>query len=272
VDRFSILSHVRGRLTEAHNAYARFSQAWAVCLVCIGCFSVGHAAKRESHRAQAGGQDQRLCIPGIECECRYLANDHTLSILFLHRLIDRQNTNVRQDGLGVINVAGRGFLGANENNIDSIVRQNEAPAPVSGEMGVEMARIPAGKTAARYPPLPLMSLSSRIGSPVPNGARAIDPAICSIPFGRCFLTMKLADAVAALAKSASAMFVVKPLARFRYRCRRPAPHRLDRGHRRRGGSGRRLVGFYEVRGNSAGGKGNTKDEDTRGFHWESLSR
>ena len=35
---------------------------------------------------------------------------------------------------------------------------------------------------------------------------------------------------------------------------------------RGGGNGRRLVALYEVRGNAAGDKGNTKDEDTRGFH------
>jgi hypothetical protein len=59
-----------------------------------------------------------------------------------------------------------------------------------------MARIPAGSTAARYPPLPLISLSSRIGSPLANGVRAIDPISCSMPFGRCFFRMKLGDAVA----------------------------------------------------------------------------
>jgi hypothetical protein len=42
----------------------------------------------------------------------------------------------------------------------------------------------------------LISLSSRIGSPLANGVRAIDPTSCSMPFGRCFLRMKLGDAVA----------------------------------------------------------------------------
>src|SRR3954452_13453184 len=59
------------------------------------------------------------------------------------------------------------------------------PAPVSGEISVEMARMPAGRIAAMKPdPLALTSLGSRIGSPAMNGARAIEPAIWVVASGR----------------------------------------------------------------------------------------
>ena len=50
------------------------------------------------------------------------------------------------------------------------------PAPVSGEISVETARMPVGRIAAMKPdPLALTSFGSRIGSPAINGARAIEP-------------------------------------------------------------------------------------------------
>ena len=58
------------------------------------------------------------------------------------------------------------------------------PAPVSGEISVETARMPLSSTAAMKPePLALISLASRIGSPATNGARAIAPVSCSIASG-----------------------------------------------------------------------------------------
>ena len=50
------------------------------------------------------------------------------------------------------------------------------PAPVSGEISVEMARKPVGRIAAMKPePSALTSFCSRIGSPAMNGERAIEP-------------------------------------------------------------------------------------------------
>ena len=52
------------------------------------------------------------------------------------------------------------------------------PAPVSGEISVEIARMPVGRIAAMKPePLALTSFCSRIGSPAMKGERAIEPAI-----------------------------------------------------------------------------------------------
>jgi len=52
------------------------------------------------------------------------------------------------------------------------------PAPVSGEISVEMPRMPVGRIAAMKPePLALTSFCSRIGSPAMKGARTIEPAI-----------------------------------------------------------------------------------------------
>src|ERR1700716_4228102 len=51
------------------------------------------------------------------------------------------------------------------------------PAPVSGEISVETARMPLGRMAAMKPePLALTSFGSRIGSPAMNRARAVQAA------------------------------------------------------------------------------------------------
>ena len=72
------------------------------------------------------------------------------------------------------------------------------PAPVSGEISVEIARMPVGRIAAMKPdPLALTSFGSRIGSPAINGARAIEPATCVVASGRSLRRMKLLVAVAA---------------------------------------------------------------------------
>ena len=72
------------------------------------------------------------------------------------------------------------------------------PAPVSGEISVEMARMPVGRIAAMKPePLALTSFGSRIGSPAMNGARAIEPAIWVVASGRSLRRIKLLLAVVA---------------------------------------------------------------------------
>ena len=72
------------------------------------------------------------------------------------------------------------------------------PAPVSGEISVEMARMPVGRIAAMKPdPSALTSFCSRIGSPAMNGARAIEPATWVVASGRSPRRMKLLLAVAA---------------------------------------------------------------------------
>src|ERR1700721_962725 len=65
------------------------------------------------------------------------------------------------------------------------------PAPVSGEISVDIARIPGGRIAAMKPdPLDLISLGSRIGSPAMNGERAIEPVISLVASGRSLRRMK----------------------------------------------------------------------------------
>ena len=72
------------------------------------------------------------------------------------------------------------------------------PAPVSGEISVETARMPVGRIAAMKPdPLALTSFGSRIGSPAMKGARAIEPMTSLVASGRSLRRMKLLLAVAA---------------------------------------------------------------------------
>src|SRR6266849_107980 len=72
------------------------------------------------------------------------------------------------------------------------------PAPVSGEISVEMARMPLGRIAAMKPePLALTGFCSRIGAPVMNGALAIEPATSLARSGRSLRRIKLLLAVVA---------------------------------------------------------------------------
>ncbi len=71
------------------------------------------------------------------------------------------------------------------------------PAPVSGEISVETARMPVGRIAAMKPdPSAFTSFCSRIGSPAMNGERAIEPVMSLMASARLTRLMKLlADAV-----------------------------------------------------------------------------
>ena len=72
------------------------------------------------------------------------------------------------------------------------------PAPVSGEISVETARMPVGRIAAMKPePSAFTSFGSRIGSPAMKGARAIEPTISVVASGRSLRRMKVLLAVAA---------------------------------------------------------------------------
>ena len=67
------------------------------------------------------------------------------------------------------------------------------PAPVSGEICVETARMPVGRIAAMKPePFAFTSFASRIGSPATKGARTIMPERFSKRFG----LIGLADEIA----------------------------------------------------------------------------
>ncbi|MBA7640734.1 hypothetical protein ES703_48405 [subsurface metagenome] len=71
------------------------------------------------------------------------------------------------------------------------------PAPVSGEISVETARMPVGRIAAMKPePSAFTSFGSRIGSPAIKGARAIMPLIWLVASGRSERLMKLPLALA----------------------------------------------------------------------------
>src|SRR5207249_11788336 len=65
------------------------------------------------------------------------------------------------------------------------------PAPVSGEISVEIARMPVGRIAAKEPePLALTSSGARIGAPATNGARSREPASCVVEAERLIRQMR----------------------------------------------------------------------------------
>src|ERR1700732_1836443 len=87
------------------------------------------------------------------------------------------------------------------------------PAPVSGEISVETARMPVGRIAALKPdPLALIVFGSRIGSPAIKGERAIEPAIWVVASGRSLRRMKvlLVDAAGQLCHCISLGVTVWP--------------------------------------------------------------
>jgi hypothetical protein len=66
------------------------------------------------------------------------------------------------------------------------------PAPVSGDISVEIARMPAGRIAAMKPePSALTSFCSRMGSPVRKGVRASAPTNWFAASGRSLRRMKM---------------------------------------------------------------------------------
>ena len=142
------------------------------------------------------------------------------------------------------------------------------PAPVSGEISVETARMPDGRIAAMKPePLALISLASRIGSPAENGARAIEPASSLMASGWSLLRMKFALAAAAgqVCQRRSWRRSTVPDADVGLGDQHVDGFEL--GDRRGRRFGRLLVDRAgEQRGNAAGGEGDDKHNDTRGFH------
>ena len=141
------------------------------------------------------------------------------------------------------------------------------PAPVSGEICVDMARMPDGRIAAMKPePLAFTNLASRIGSPATKGARAIEPDSFSMALGRSLLRMKLP--VAALAGQSchctSPGDTVLPIGDVGF-----GDEDLDRGDfgRRRGLDLRRLFRTAgQHGGNATGCDGDGQHNKTRGFH------
>ena len=140
------------------------------------------------------------------------------------------------------------------------------PAAVSGEISVEIARIPVGRIAAMKPdPLALTSFCSRIGSPARNGARAIEPAISVVASGRSLRRMKALLAVVAgqLCHCVSSGLTVWP-----------SPisdrgdehvHGLQICHRR--GRSRLVVGpARQIGGDAAGTERDGQDDNACGIH------
>ena len=146
---------------------------------------------------------ERLRLLRLQFERDGLADDGVLAVLFLRRLVDRENANIGQDDFRDDDVgrAGRwsGFFSrlVRRTSTRSLGRM-KPPAPVSGEISVEIARMPVGRIAAMKPePSALTSFGSRIGSPAMKGERAIEPAIWVVASGRSLRRMKVLLAVAA---------------------------------------------------------------------------
>jgi hypothetical protein len=145
---------------------------------------------------------ERLPLLGAQFKRHGLADHGALAVLFLRRLVDRKNANICEDDLRIDDIgraaAVRILLAPREDDIDPVVGQNKPPAPVSGGISVEMARMPVGRIAAMKPdPLALTSFGSRIGSSAMSGARAIEPATWVAASGRSLRRMKLVLAVVA---------------------------------------------------------------------------
>ena len=138
------------------------------------------AAQRERQRAELARQRERLGLARGEFQRRGLADDDALAVFLFDRLVDRQHADVGQDRFARSawrrrrSVVALRVARERMTSTRSFGRM-KPPAPVSGEISVETARMPDGRIAAMKPaePLALISLASRIGSPAANGARAI---------------------------------------------------------------------------------------------------
>ena len=157
--------------------------------------------RRASDRAPSCcDKRQRFRLTRRKLERCGLADHDLLAVLFFDGLIDREDANVAQDGFAGCSPlipASRLPRGVRITSTRSFGRM-KPPAPVSGEIWVEMARMPDGRIAAMKPePLAFTSFASRIGSPATKGARTIMPLRFSTAFGRSVLRMKLPLAVVA---------------------------------------------------------------------------
>ncbi len=112
---------------------------------------VEQAAQRERQRSGLARQRERLGLARAQLERRGLADHHALAVLLLDRLVDREHAHVGQDGLagGVLGAAWRRLFSRRDRitSTRSFGRM-KPPAPVSGEISVEMARMPDGRIAA----------------------------------------------------------------------------------------------------------------------------
>src|ERR1700732_5468339 len=79
---------------------------------------------------RSGSEDRRLL--GLQLERCGLADDGVLAVLFLRRLIDRENADIGQDGFRDHDVGSssairiRILLAPGKNDVDPVVGQNEA--------------------------------------------------------------------------------------------------------------------------------------------------
>src|SRR5262245_6005116 len=142
----------------------------------------------------------------------------------------------------------------------SLGRMNP-PAPVSGEISVEIARMPDGRIAAMKPEPPaLMSFASRTGSPARDGAGHLLDGLRHL----------------GAAHEVRAGGGGRPDLPLDIACGQDLTHAdIDLGDQNLDGvdlcdgsrrSGRRVGSCRQQCGNSASSNGNAEDNETRGFH------
>ena len=177
--------------------------AGAAAFVAVAAFrlacAVDDAAQRERERAFLASVGEDFGLARREFQCRGLADDNLLAALFLDRLIDGQHAHILEDGFADECFGAARFVAARQQ-----IRRHgrpgrmNPPALVSGEISVEIARMPPGSTAAM--------IAGALGLDQPafvdrfagrEGAAAIEPVRSSTAFGLLVLRIMAgpADAV-----------------------------------------------------------------------------
>ena len=119
--------------------------------ISVGLAGVEQAAQRERQRAELARLRERFGLARRELERRGLADHDALAVLFLDRLVDREHADVGQDRLADRRAAWLWLSSLGRRDRITSTRsfgRMKPPAPVSGEISVETARMPDGRIAA----------------------------------------------------------------------------------------------------------------------------
>ena len=117
---------------------------------------IGDAAQRQRQRAELLRQRQRFGLTRRELERRGLADHDLLAVLFLDVLVDRQHAHIAEDRFRWCALRRRPAFSASRSRRVRMTSTRsfgrmKPPAPVSGEICVETARMPVGRIAAMKP-------------------------------------------------------------------------------------------------------------------------
>ena len=114
---------------------------------------IDHAAQRERQRAELARKREGLGLARREFQGRGLADHNLLAVLVLDGLIDGEHAHIGEDGFADEDVSTPVAFSASLSRRARMTStwspgRTKPPAPVSGRISIEIARMPLGRIAA----------------------------------------------------------------------------------------------------------------------------